>query len=185
MLVDDDPFVLAGIGKGLSSEGYGVTTVDRGEDAIELLTATRFDLVITDLVMEGTDGIQILKKTKELYPDTIVMILTGYGELNYAVDALRNKADDYLLKPCDPEVLCSQVAQWMDQVEIGEKRRKCQRILPVCCVCHSVRDDSGEGPAFGRWMTAEEYLHRKEGFGITSTYCPACAQKVMEEMDHS
>ena len=83
-LIDDDPFVLAGIGKDFESKGYHVTTADSGEKAIELLEKATFDLVITDLVMGEIDGIQVLKKAKQISPEIMVMILTGHGDLTTA-----------------------------------------------------------------------------------------------------
>ena len=64
LLVDDDPFILEGIGDDLVSNGYHVTRASSGEAALELLESIQFDLVITDLVMDTTDGIQVLKKNQ-------------------------------------------------------------------------------------------------------------------------
>ena len=95
LLVDDDPFILEGIGEDLVSNGYHVTRASSGEAAVELLESIRFDLVITDLVMDATDGIQVLKKTKEINSDIQVIILTGFGDMESAIEALRSKTDDY------------------------------------------------------------------------------------------
>ena len=100
LLVDDDPFILEGIGEDLESNGYQVSRASSGESAVELLECIHFDLVITDLVMDSTDGIQVLKRTKELNSDIQVIILTGYGDIDSAIEALRSQADDFLLKPC-------------------------------------------------------------------------------------
>ncbi len=89
LLVDDDPLILKGTGGDLQKKGYRVTTASGGKEAIGFLLEKSFDLVITDLVMDEIDGIQVLKKTKELNPDTRVIILTGYGDLNSAIDAVR------------------------------------------------------------------------------------------------
>ena len=62
LLVDDDPFILTGIGQSLESEGYAVSTAENGEIALELLDRSIYDLIITDLVMDKIDGIQVLKK---------------------------------------------------------------------------------------------------------------------------
>jgi YesN/AraC family two-component response regulator len=80
LLVDDDPFILQSIAPVLENEGYNVTTAANGKEAIKLLEKKNFDLVLTDLVMDPIDGIGVLKKTKELDPDTIVIILTGFGD---------------------------------------------------------------------------------------------------------
>ena len=95
LLVDDDPYILEGIGADLKSQGFQVTKTNSGDTALELMQEKIFDLVITDLVMEDTDGIQVLKNTKELNADTMVIILTGYGDMKSAIEALRQEADDY------------------------------------------------------------------------------------------
>jgi CheY-like chemotaxis protein len=81
LLVDDDPFILEGIGEDLEQRGYRVTRVNSGDKAIELLQHSAFDLVITDLVMERMDGIQVLKKTKKIDSTTMVIVLTGFGDM--------------------------------------------------------------------------------------------------------
>jgi len=78
LLVDDDPLILSTVGPALQDRGYNVTTAANGQIAIERLDKNKFDMVITDLVMEEIDGITVLKKVKEIHPETVVIILTGY-----------------------------------------------------------------------------------------------------------
>ncbi len=66
LLVDDDPYILEGIGADLESQGFDVTKTNSGDAALEVLQKNNFDLVITDLVMEDTDGIQVLKKHQKV-----------------------------------------------------------------------------------------------------------------------
>ena len=183
LLVDDDPFILTGIGQNLESEGYQVATAESGEFAFELLEKSPYDLVVTDLVMDKIDGIQVLKKAKESNPDTMVIILTGYGDMTSAIDALRLDADDYMLKPCQPEEMNFRVAACLEKLELSRKIQLYEQILPVCCVCKKIRDDSGQEPGKGQWMTVDEYLWRKARLSISSTYCPYCAKDAMLELD--
>jgi len=99
LLVDDDPHIVKVIGNNLEEAGYRITTANSGERAFELLNKTPFDLVIADMVMGQIDGMQVLEKAKELYPESMVIILTGLGDLSSAIDAFRLGVDDYLLKP--------------------------------------------------------------------------------------
>jgi len=89
LLVDDDPFILKSIGPALESEGYNVTTADNGKEAVEMVARNDFDLVLTDMVMESVDGMDVLKAAKEVNPDTMVIILTGYADMASAIDAFR------------------------------------------------------------------------------------------------
>jgi len=182
LLVDDDPFILTGIGKDLEGNGYAVTAAESGERAVKLLEADHFDLVITDLVMDRVDGIQVLKAAKNKNPEIIVLILTGYGDMGSAIDALRLDADDYLLKPCDPEELKLRVSRCFERMELTRKLKLYEKMLPVCCVCKKIRDDSGREPGTGEWMSIEKYIWEKAGIAPTSTYCPHCAQKTKKKM---
>ena len=181
LLVDDDPFILEGIGEDLESNGYQVTRASNGETAVDLLETTQFDLVITDLVMDSTDGIQVLKKTKELNSDAQVIILTGFGDIESAIEALRSQADDFLLKPCESQEMLFRVKNCLEKQEMTRKINLYQKILPMCCVCKKIRDDSGRQPGSGEWISIEQFIHEKSDLDITSSYCPDCAQKTMDE----
>jgi DNA-binding response OmpR family regulator len=182
LLVDDDPYILTGIGQNLESEGYEVTTAESGEIALEHLQTAAFDLVITDLVLDTIDGIQILKKAKQINPEIMVIILTGYGDMTSAIDALRLNADDYMLKPCQPEEMNFRVAACLDKLELSRKINVYEQILPVCCVCKKIRDDEGQEPGSGQWMPADEYIWKKARLSISSTYCPACARRATKDL---
>jgi two-component system NtrC family response regulator len=99
LLVDDDPRFLDITAKGLEYAGYQVTTAISGEAAVETLYTKDFDLVITDYHMGQLDGISLLKKAKLLNPKIKVIIVTGNADVAFAIEALRLKADGYILKP--------------------------------------------------------------------------------------
>jgi len=180
LLVDDDPFILEGIGADLENQGFTVAKAGSGDRALELLAKADFDLVITDLVMENVDGIQVLKKAKELNPDTMVIILTGYGNMNSAIEALRHEADDYLLKPCESAEMFYRINQCRNKAELSQKIRLYQKILPMCCVCKKIRDDRRTGPGKGDWVDVEQFIHDRANLDITSSYCPDCARQTMK-----
>jgi DNA-binding response OmpR family regulator len=180
LLVDDDPFILEGIGADLENQGFKVVQADSGDRALELLTEFDFDLVVTDLVMEDVDGIQVLKKAKALNANTMVIILTGYGNMKSAIEALRHEADDYLLKPCESAELLYRVNQCLAKAELSRKIKLYQTILPMCCVCKKIRDDRRTEPGKGNWVAVEEFIHDRANLDITSSYCPECAQQTMD-----
>jgi len=181
LLVDDDPFILEGIGEDLESNGYHVTRAESGEIALALLESIDFDLVITDLVMDSINGIQVLQKIKSLNPEVQVIILTGFGDIESAIEALRNQADDFLLKPCESQEMMFRVKNCLEKQEMTRKINLYQKILPMCCVCKKIRDDSGTSPGTGKWITIEKFIHEKADLDITSSYCPECARKTMDE----
>jgi len=181
LLVDDDPFILEGIGKDLEGNGYQVTRADSGEKALALLESTDFALVITDLIMARIDGIQVVKKAKELDSETQVIILTGFGALDSAIEALRSKADDYLLKPCESQEMLFRVKNCLEKRELIRKINLYQKILPMCCVCKKIRDDTNREPGKGEWISIEKFIHENADLDITSGYCPECTQKTLNE----
>ena len=180
LLVDDDPIITAGTGSDLEEKGYEVTTADSGEKAIELLNQSSFDLVITDLVMAPINGIGVLAKSKEINPETMVIILTGFGDMTSAIDALRLDADDYMLKPCEPEEMYFRVSRCLEKLELKRKIEIYEGILPVCCVCKKIRCDSGKGDGTEQWISMEKYIHDKTKVNIKPSNCPECAKKALE-----
>ncbi|MCU0591642.1 MAG: response regulator [Desulfobacterales bacterium] len=181
LLVDDDPFILEGIGEDLEGQGYHVTRVNSGEKAVELLQHSRFDLVITDLIMERTDGIQVLKKSKEIDATAMVIVLTGFGDMLSAIEALRNQADDYMLKPCESSEMFFRVERCLEKLELARRINLYQKILPMCCVCKKIRDDTGQVPGQGEWVPVERFIQERACLDITSSYCPECARRTLKE----
>ncbi len=102
LIVDDDASVRDVIGVLLGEEGYACTTATTAEQAVELLDATEFQLVLCDMKMPGRDGFWLLDRLRAEQPSTAVIMLTAFGDTEAAVECLRRGAADYLLKP--PEV---------------------------------------------------------------------------------
>ncbi len=115
LFVDDEEVIRQSFSYELQMEGFQVKTAASGEEAIEILGQERFDLVVTDLMMSGIDGFGVLKATKKLAPMTGVIILTGYGDMRSAIDALRLGADDFTLKPCEIEELLFRIQRSLDK----------------------------------------------------------------------
>jgi len=103
LLVDDNPQMLWIFSKILSEEKYRVITAGGGEKALVKVEEEKPDLVILDMVMPGMDGIQTLKKVKEINKDLLIIILTAYGSIENAVKAIKLGAYDYLTRPIDNE----------------------------------------------------------------------------------
>jgi DNA-binding response OmpR family regulator len=181
LLVDDDPFILEGIGEDLEQRGYQVTRVNSGEKAVELLQHGRFDLIITDLIMERTDGIQVLRKSKEIDATAMVIILTGFGDMLSAIEALRSQADDYMLKPCESSEMFFRVERCLEKLELARRINLYQRILPMCCVCKKIRDDTSRAPGRGEWVPVEQFIQERARLDVTSSYCPECARRTLKE----
>src|SRR6185503_8929346 len=100
LVVDDEESVAITVSEVLRLDGYEVDTALSGAEAVACLRDTQYDLVLTDLHMEGGDGLSVLTEVKRASPLTIAIVLTGFASLESAIAALRQGAYDYLVKPC-------------------------------------------------------------------------------------
>ena len=103
LVVDDEESLRITTAAILEQEGYQVDTASSGDEAIVLLNNTDYDLVLTDLHMEGGDGLSVLNQIRRHAPLTISVVLTGFASVESAIAALQEGAYDYLVKPCDIE----------------------------------------------------------------------------------
>lgn len=103
LVIDDEAIVRISCQRVLTPEGYDVVATSRGDEAIELLENEHFDAVLTDLKMPDMDGFEVLKIIKERWPDIQVIIITGYGTISTAVEAIKLGAFEYIEKPFTPE----------------------------------------------------------------------------------
>ncbi len=99
LVVDDDEMILDILQYILKSDGYNITRATDGDQAIKVLDAEDFDLVITDLEMGRTSGLDVIRKTKDINPNTIAIMITGSCDSSDEIEAFHHGADDYLLKP--------------------------------------------------------------------------------------
>jgi DNA-binding NtrC family response regulator len=105
MIIDDEPIVGKRLKRLLEKEGYEVAAFIEGQTALNELGRRHFDIVITDLKMEGIDGLNILKIVNEKYHDTKVIIITGVGKWLTATEAFDKGAFDFIIKPFKIEEL--------------------------------------------------------------------------------
>jgi DNA-binding NtrC family response regulator len=99
LVVDDEPQILGLLSTVLSEHGWEVTGAGSGADGIEKLEHAQFDVILTDLVMPGESGIDLLRASKEIHPDVEVILMTGYATADTAIEAMRTGAFHYLVKP--------------------------------------------------------------------------------------
>jgi len=114
LVVDDDMRVRTIFSSMLRKEGYRVTAVKDGYETIKAIDEESFDLALVDLRMPGLDGIQVLERVKSRRLQTRVIIYTGYGSVEDAVEAMRKGAADYLTKPFSPNELALSVKKALE-----------------------------------------------------------------------
>ncbi|MET1078194.1 MAG: sigma-54-dependent response regulator transcription factor FleR [Pseudomonas sp.] len=111
LLVEDDRALREALGDTLDLGGYGYRAVDCAEAALDALDQEAFSLVISDVNMPGMDGHQLLGLVRQRYPSVPVLLMTAFGAVERAVDAMRQGAADYLVKPFEPKTLLELVAR--------------------------------------------------------------------------
>ena len=125
LLVDDEPNQLVTIGRILRREGYEVSIAQNGEEALAQLRAAPADVVITDLNMPVLDGMSLLRGLEGLPSRPATVVLTGYGTIQSAVEAMKLGAADYLIKPCNPDELKLVIQR---QLEVHALRREVETL---------------------------------------------------------
>jgi len=108
LIVDDDEKMRTILQKVLQRQGYDVTLAHNGQNAIHLLQKTGFDLVLSDIRMPGMDGLELLRQVREISTDTTVIMMTAFGSVDSAVEAMKQGAYDYINKPfkMDEVLIC-------------------------------------------------------------------------------
>jgi putative nucleotidyltransferase with HDIG domain len=109
LIVDDEAYIRSVVSAMLEQAGYGVLTAADGAEALEQLGKREFDLVLSDIMMPGTDGLALLEKARARYPNLPVILVTAVHDVGIAMGAIRNGAYDYLLKPFERDQLLSTV----------------------------------------------------------------------------
>ncbi|MGD8777138.1 MAG: response regulator, partial [Syntrophobacterales bacterium] len=99
LIVDDEAIARENLEHILRKDGYDVVSADSGIAALKKLSKSEFDLVMTDLKMKQVDGMEVLARTKEQYPNTEVVMLTAYATLSTAIEAMQKGAYHYIPKP--------------------------------------------------------------------------------------
>lgn len=111
LIIDDEPGVCEILRKVLSKEGYQVKTALNGNEALALMKSERLHVALLDIKMPGMDGIEVLDNIRKISPETVVIILTAYGTLETARQALMLGAYDYITKPFDNDFVKAMVKE--------------------------------------------------------------------------
>jgi len=141
LVVDDEPAARLSLAELLSLEGYEVSAVASGEEAVGLLSERSFDLAIVDLKMPGMDGLEVVDVLQRQSADTVIIMLTAHGTLETAVQAMRQGAHDYLLKPANVNEIMASVKAGLDK-----RRRELRRRELLSLMQHTLAAITDETP---------------------------------------
>jgi signal transduction histidine kinase len=131
ILIVDDERAVRGLFAEYLSQNYSCATAADAQEALELLSKEPFALVLTDIQMPGLGGIELLRKITELYADTAVIIVSGIDRMQRVIDAIRVGASDYIVKPCELDVLELRVERALERRTLLRNARKYKQDLEL------------------------------------------------------
>jgi DNA-binding NtrC family response regulator len=145
LVVDDDKAFRVATRTLLNDDGYQVSLATNGEEALKQLEAEDFDLVLTDMVMGTMTGVDLLRKVKPHHPEMPMIMVTGFGSISTAVEAMYHGASDYLTKPCNNSELLLKIRKALD----GQQKERELKML---------RDELRSTYSFGNIITRSDKM---------------------------
>jgi heterodisulfide reductase subunit A len=133
LVVDDELIVRDSLKELFRDEGYSVDMAESGAAALERLFQQKYNLMLLDIKMPGIDGVTVLKKAKEAFPDMTVLMMTAYATIDTAVEAMKTGAADYLMKPFETDALIPKITGIYNQFESSADRLVDVESVVLCC----------------------------------------------------
>ncbi|MEW6665806.1 MAG: response regulator [Thermodesulfobacteriota bacterium] len=121
LLVDDEPGILKVLGISLADRGYKVLTALNGQEALRIYREAHPSIILTDIKMPGMDGIELLKQVKHESPDTEIIMITGHGDMDLAIQSLKHEASDFITKPIGDESLDIALRRAVERITLRER----------------------------------------------------------------
>lgn len=140
LVVDDEEIIRYSLKNILTSHGFEVDAVVSAEDALASLYDRSYHLVLTDLMLEGMGGLELVENIKVISPRTLVIVITGYGSLKTAVAALRLGVYDYILKPCDENELIIRVRRALEMQTYGMEQKRLHELSAIAKTAVTLSD---------------------------------------------
>ncbi|MFC1709997.1 sigma-54-dependent transcriptional regulator [Candidatus Omnitrophota bacterium] len=131
LIVDDEPLIRRSLSELLTLDGYSVSSTSSGAEALDLLKTYNIDIVISDMKMPEMDGLQLLREIKKSHPGTHVIMITGHGSIESAVEAMKEEAYDYITKPIIDSEIKIIIQRLTKQKEIQEENVQLKQELSV------------------------------------------------------
>jgi len=129
LIVDDEPKQREILKMILADEGYETFTASSGEEAAKIARSYNPDVVLTDLKMKGMDGISLMSRVKTMEPEPAVVLMTAFGDVPTAVEAMKKGAFDFLTKPLDKDVVLLTIKRAVERTELLKRSAVLQKAL--------------------------------------------------------
>jgi DNA-binding NtrC family response regulator len=152
LIVDDEPGVRDSLRRWFRDDGYEIGTADGASEALTRLAEGKWDLALVDIRMPGTDGIELQRRMREVDPQLVTIMMTGYASVDTAVTALKNGAYDYITKPLDPDDVAHLIRNALSHRQSREENERLKEVVAA----HSSTDIIGQSAAIQRIFDAVE-----------------------------
>lgn len=191
LVVEDDLDLCEALCDTLEIEGYKVLYANNGTEALSQLAKNNFRLVVSDIQMPVMDGFQLLNNMQQMYPDTPVLLMTAYGTIPKAVEAMQSGAADYLIKPFEASVLVKKVAEFVlvqsepmaERVVFDQKMKQLYALTAKVAkteVTVLLQGESGTGKEVMAKFIHQNSLHHQGPF--VAINCAAIPENMLEAM---
>ncbi len=207
MIVDDEPLVRHSLSEMLTLSGYSVSSASNGKEALGMLKSYTADIIISDIKMPEMDGLQLLRQVKNIHPNTQFIIITGYGSIDSAVEAMKEGAYDYITKPIiDNEIkiiierlakqkqLLEENIKLKDQLSVSQKERfhnivgKSQSMQRIYALIEAIAETRATVLIHGESGTGKQviahaihkYNEKERGKPFVEVSCGALTETLLE-----
>ncbi len=128
LVADDEKATREILARALSAKGFSVETASNGLEALEKIQKAHFDMLITDLVMPNMVGTELMQRGREILPDLIVIAITAHATVETAIQALKQGAYDYIIKPFEPEYIIPVIERGLEKLRLRQKNAELEEI---------------------------------------------------------
>jgi len=156
LVVDDEPSIVELLSEYLRARGHRVWSASDGEGALELLGKRDLDLVLTDMKMPGLNGLELLERLKGREPYIGAILMTGYGTIDSAIRAMKNGAQDYLIKPFKLREVHTAVIRAAERTRLERETVRLRQVVALFENAHTLQDPSGLDELYAHLATVAD-----------------------------
>ncbi len=155
LIVDDEASVRDSLYNWFLEDGFEVSCAENASKALSMLDNQRFDIILADIKMPGMDGLEMLRRIKQILPNAIVIVITAFATVDTAVQALKDGAFDYVTKPFDPDDLSHLIRNALKQINLSSENESLKsRVVDL----ENVEDIIGESEAVKQMLSEVEQV---------------------------